>query len=407
MKRLLISLIALFMLTTASARVDYISITPARTAVLPGGIMPVSVTLRNTGNDHEYFFVRYNVAGAEYKTGLWHLEPREQGNFTVYLQAPEKEGIYQAKMLISNDRFAAEPTFDLIVAPTEFNFVSELKPDYTNVEVGEDAVIDLVIANVGSKTDVYGIVVEQDVKSSSNTIELEQNEVGHIELVKKTYISDDPGAFEVDVRVCSLTLWECQDISSTVVLTKSESLQSIISIDMLNITTFSGTGIFTVSIMNIGNEEKPYLIEVETDENTTALFNGSFTVLPGETKAMRLALSTNDLGEHFANAIVYANGVEIVRGELKLVSEQAGLVGAFVAVTTNAWFYGIIALVFVSVVALFLLWPGKKIPKKKSPYEKQVKEAVSDFMVASDVTQPREVRGDAENRFDDFMGKLG
>jgi hypothetical protein len=407
MKRLLIPLFALFVLTAASARVDYISITPERTAVLPGGIMPVSATLRNTGNDHEYFFVRYNVAGAEYKTGLWHLEPREQGNFTVYFQAPEKEGIYQAKMLISNDRFAAEPTFDLIVAPTEFNFVSELKPDYINIEVGEDAVIDLVIANVGSKTDVYGIVVEQDVKSSSNTVELDQNEVGHIELVKKTYISDDSGATQVDVRVCSLTLWECQDISSTVVLTKSESLQSLISIDMLNITTFSGTGVFTISVTNIGNEEKPYLIEVETDENTTALFNGSFTVLPRETKAVRLALSTDQLGAHFADVKVFANGVEIVQGDLKLNSQQAGLVGAFVAVTTNAWLYGIIALVFVSVVAVFLLWPGRKTPKKKSPYEKEVKKAVSDFMVASDVTQPRETREGAENRFDDFMRRLG
>lgn len=401
MKRLFIPLLALLVLGAVSARVDYMSIEPERTAVTPGGIMPVSVTLRNTGNQHEYFFVRYNVAGAEYKTGLWHLEPREQDTFTVYFQAPNKEGVYQAKMLIYNDRFSAEPTFDLIVAPTEFNFVAELKPDYTTIEVGEEIVLDLVVANVGSKSDVYGILVPSDVKSDSNTIELDQNEIGHVELVVKTYIDDNPGAFNVDVRVCSLTLWECHNVASTVVLTKSESLQSVITIDMLDITTFSGTAVFTVSTTNIGNEEKPYLIEVETDENTTVFFDGSFNLGAGETKATKITLSTSELGEHTANISVHANGVKVVDDTLTLSSEQAGLIGAFVAVTTNLWLYGIIALIFVSVVAVYLLWP-----RAKQPYNDN-RQAESDFIIASDITRPKEERTKAEERYNDFMKKFG
>ena len=363
--RLVIPLIlAMLMVSYAEASVHIEYVTPAKIAFQPNDLGEVYVRVNNGGGADEYLFVDYDVDGAKYRD-FWHIGPKGARTFTLYFQAPPEEGIYDVNIHAYNKWNDANVKFEIIVAPVDFNFVVDLDPEYISVDAGETVELSLGVANVGTKTDVYGIVVGEDVKIGTNVIELKGSNITHIPLEIVTSEIDPIGGKIFDVKVCSLTDLsdlKCKTTRSTVVLVKPEFLQSLVAIENDEIFTFSDSASFSMQITNLGIQEKTYLLEVHPDENTTAIPEPeTFSLGPGETQDVKIHTVNTGEGIHQVDYELFANGVKISSNPLYVMVSSAGITGAFIATLTSPWFYGIIALIVISIVVIyFLLWPKAK-----------------------------------------------
>jgi hypothetical protein len=361
---LLVVLLSIFSGANAVVRIN--DIVPSRIAFEPNSLGYMRIFLENTGSGDEYLFVDYYVAGATYRD-FWHIEPSTERSFDLFLQAPSEEGIYDVTVVAENKRHRAQAGFEMTVAPTEFNFVVDLEPDYSSVDAGQEMELDLAIANVGTEKDVYGIKVGEKVKIEKNSVKLDGESIVHIPVTYMTSELDEVGGKDIEIEVCSLSDMEdivCRTASATVVVTKPETLQSIIIFTQQNITTYSGSAEFLLGIQNIGIDDKSYLIEISTDENTTVIVEPDiFSLSPEESQEVLISATSDEPGLHTINVKAYANGMLISNTNLNMMFLPSGVTGAFVAVFTNPWLYGILALVLISIVVIYLVLPrGNEYP---------------------------------------------
>ncbi|TFH05293.1 MAG: hypothetical protein E4H14_13025, partial [Candidatus Thorarchaeota archaeon] len=274
-------------------------ITPSKIAFQPNSLGEVYVRVNNNAQNDEYLFVDYEVSGAKYRD-FWHIGPNQGRTFTLYIQAPPKEGIYDVKISASNKWNSISGTFEIIVAPVEFNFVVDIEPDYISVDAGETVNLNLGIANVGTKPDVYGIIVPEDVKIDANIVEIPGSNITHISVQVVSSETDPIGGRVVEMKICSLTDLEdlkCKTTSATIVLTKAEFLQSLVAIASDEIFTYSDSAVFSLAITNLGIQNKTYLIEVESDENATIIPNPeTFTIEPGATQKVDISVIGKEKG---------------------------------------------------------------------------------------------------------------
>lgn len=351
---------AALLLSSASAKVSIEYITPSKIAFQPNSLGEVYIRVNNNAQNDEYLFVDYEVSGAKYRD-FWHLGPNQGRTFTLYIQAPTKEGIYDVKITASNKWNSVNGAFEIIVAPVEFNFVVDIEPDYISVDAGEMVNLNLGIANVGTKPDVYGIVVPEDVKIGANIVEISGSNITHIPVQIVSSETDDIGGRVVEMRICSLTDLEdlkCKTTSATIVLTKEEFLQSLVALESDEVFTYSDSASFSLEITNLGIQDKTYLVEVESDENATVIPNPeTFTLEPGAKQKVDISVIGKQKGLQEISYSVYANGIKISENPLYVMFSDAGLTGAFVSTVTNPWFFGILAVIIISIVVIYLLWP--------------------------------------------------
>ncbi len=169
-----------------------------------------------------------------------------------------------------------------------YDFNADIKPPSSIVCLGKTTKYKLIIDNVGREKDTYNVIVPDMVTPEMETVELEPNEEGIIDLFVEPNILGKSD-FEVLVSsnnlptvkktvTASIEAIECRDVALVTYPTEQELCQG-------------GTAEFELIVKNTGTVEDIYELDTDFGE----LGEGAVSLLPGEVRRVKLLVDTGKM----------------------------------------------------------------------------------------------------------------
>lgn len=347
MRRLSLVL-ALFLLAPAFSLLS-LKMSFDKAIYMPGEVGRVDVLI--TSPSDMPVFIQYRVNGEQFILNARELRAGEN-ELSLYFQAPSREGFYDFEVEVRGDGLRDSKLGHFVVSPPTKGFLVDLKPDV--LAVRKNGTLRLRIANVGSYDDVFEVLFPKYL-SETNYSYVEVPRGGIVEL-NLSFDSDGlrEGSYDYELRVCSLSLWKCEEVHSQIIVKREEGEESELEFPELLSGMPGSVTQWKVKIRNKSNFNKTYALILEPLNFLGTFENVKIGEVPPGEGEVSVDICPNETGDFSFSYKILSNGVEIGEGVLNLSVRAPFPASAFLLFRGSGWTYFILSVLLMGLVAFFL-----------------------------------------------------
>ncbi len=297
-------------------------------------------------------FIQYYVNGEQFILSTKELK-RGKNEMSLYFQAPLEGGFYDFRIEVSGREHGISKVEYFTVSSSDKGFLVDLEPDVLIVR--REGILTLRIANIGNYDDVFEVLPPKYLSEFNYSyVEVSKGRVTELNL---SFDSDDlkGGSYDYNLKVCSLSLWRCEEVRSQVIVEREEREESELEFSEALSGAPNSLISWKVKVRNKSNFNKTYTFSLEPLN-----FSGTFEdfkieeVPPGEAE-VSLDIYPNETGGFSFSYQISSNGVKIREGTLNLTVRTPLLSPAFLLSPKLGWVYFILSLLVISSIAFLLL----------------------------------------------------
>jgi len=297
-------------------------------------------------------FIQYYVNGEQFILSTRELK-KGRNELPLYFKVPSEEGFYDFKVEVRGKDHGITKAEYFTVSSPDKGFLVDLEPDVLIVK--ERGTLTLKVANIGNYDDVFEILPPKYLSEFNYSyVEVPKREIVELNL---SFDPDDlkGGSYDYNLKVCSLSLWRCEEVHSQVIVEREESEESEFEFLETLFGTPNSRIPWKVKVRNKSNFNKTYTFSLE-QLNFSGTFE-SFKIVevpPGEAE-VSLDIYPNETGNFYFSYQISSNGVRVREGMLNLTIKTPFLSPAFLLSPKLGWIYFVFSLLVLSSIAFLLL----------------------------------------------------